>query len=155
MPLCNRIARQHCHHSHHIYLLRIMKLPIIFLLQLGGVSSFSSLSMNYDGVPVGRSPLSQQYKSIMSIHRGISGGYPRMAPPGEPEPEVRRIFLARHATFHFVFGRYLRIFVFVLFRTAPSRCRPPLPVRVHGLDLGQFGWASASRQPPRGAQGQR
>lgn len=104
-----------------------MKLPIIFLLQLGGVSSFSSLSMNYGGVPAGRSPLSQQYKSIMSIHRGISGGvYPRMAPPGEPEPEVRRIFLRLPCDVSFfLFGRYLRIFVFVLFRTAPSRCRPP------------------------------
>jgi len=50
-------------------------------------SSAFSLTMN------GRSPLAAQYKSIMSIHRGITSGgsYPRMMapPPGEPEPEVR------------------------------------------------------------------
>ena len=39
----------------------------------------------------GRLALSHQYKSILSVHCGImvGGSYPRMAPPGEPEPEVR------------------------------------------------------------------
>ena len=38
----------------------------------------------------GRLALSHQYKSILSVHCGImvGGSYPRMAPSGEPEPEV-------------------------------------------------------------------
>ncbi len=70
-----------------------MKLSTLLSAALltGGASSFS-LNMN------GRSPLSQQYKSIMSIHSGLTTGgmssYPRMAPPpGEPEPEVRFIVM--------------------------------------------------------------
>jgi len=42
--------------------------------------------MNMNG---GRSPLSHQYKSITSVHNSLmNGGGVRMAPPGEPEPEV-------------------------------------------------------------------
>ena len=53
----------------------------------GTTSAFSSLRMSSSS----RSPLTQQYKNIMSIHNGIVGANrvaPRMAP--EPEPEVRR-----------------------------------------------------------------
>ncbi|KAL9179089.1 hypothetical protein ACHAXT_000131 [Thalassiosira profunda] len=66
-----------------------MKLAALLpLVMLGSAAAFS-LRMNG-----GRSPLAQQYKTIMSVHSGILGAnsaannYPRMAPPGEPEPEV-------------------------------------------------------------------
>lgn len=50
-------------------------------------SSAFQLSMNSNNL---RSPLSQQYKSITSVHNSmLSGGGIRMSPPpGEPEPEV-------------------------------------------------------------------
>lgn len=62
-----------------------MKLAALLPLALSGPAAAFSLSMNG-----GRSPLAQQYKSIMSVHNGLSAAnnYPRMAPPGEPEPEV-------------------------------------------------------------------
>jgi hypothetical protein len=58
-----------------------------FSLSSSSSSSCSGLSM----ISGGRSPLTQQYKNILSIHGGMSSSlyYPRMAPPGEPEPEVR------------------------------------------------------------------
>ena len=49
------------------------------------------LSMNYyNNNNNYRSPLSQQYKSITSIHNTLygSGGVRMSPPPGEPEPEV-------------------------------------------------------------------
>ena len=51
----------------------------------------NAFSMDMNMSIMGRSALSQQYKSVMSIHHGLNSGgsYPRMAPPGEPEPEVR------------------------------------------------------------------
>ena len=51
--------------------------------------SSSRLSMMSGGG--GRSPLAQQYKNVQSIRGGVlsGSGYPRLAPPGEPEPEVR------------------------------------------------------------------
>lgn len=45
------------------------------------------LSMNYYNNNY-RSPLSQQYKSITSIHNTLYGGVRMSPPPGEPEPEV-------------------------------------------------------------------
>ena len=55
----------------------------------------NAFSMDMNMSIMGRSALSQQYKSVMSIHNGLNSGgnsgsmsYPRMA-PGEPEPEVR------------------------------------------------------------------
>ena len=52
-------------------------------------SSAFQLTMNSS---FNRSPLSQQYKSITSVHNSMltgSGGNIRMSPPpGEPEPEV-------------------------------------------------------------------
>jgi hypothetical protein len=74
--------------------MRLLSSAIVFL-NLVVVGNAFDLAMS------GRSPLSSQYKSIMSIHRGLtsgggSGSYyssPRMAPPGEPEPEVRPIRL--------------------------------------------------------------
>ena len=72
----------------------LLQAALLSLSVLVGTSSAFSLSMNTGGQ---RSPLAAQYKSIMSIHSGITSsssynnvGYPRMAPPpGEPEPEVR------------------------------------------------------------------
>ncbi|KAL7427156.1 hypothetical protein ACHAXM_000729 [Skeletonema potamos] len=47
------------------------------------------LSMNYyNNNNNYRSPLSQQYKSITSIHNTLYGGVRMSPPPGEPEPEV-------------------------------------------------------------------
>jgi ATP-dependent Clp endopeptidase proteolytic subunit ClpP len=68
--------------------MKLLSISVFLLLQLGGHTEAFSLSMSSASPPAGRSALSQQYKSIMSVHHGISAGYPRMAPPGEPEPEV-------------------------------------------------------------------
>lgn len=61
---------------------------------LAAVAEGFSLTMN--GAPAGRSALAAQYKSIMSIHSGLSSGggsrmaYPTMMPPPtDPDPEVR------------------------------------------------------------------
>jgi hypothetical protein len=58
--------------------------------------SFSSSSISSSRLSMmsgGRSPLAQQYKNVQSIRGGVPSGSgysrPRMAPPGEPEPEVR------------------------------------------------------------------
>lgn len=84
----------------------LLQVALLSLSTLAGISSaFSLLTMNTSGQ---RSPLAAQYKSILSIHRGITsssssqgssnirgGYYPRMAPPpGEPEPEVRSAVVA-------------------------------------------------------------
>ena len=70
----------------------------MLLLSLSSSSSSSAFSLSMNNAGGQRSPLAAQYKSIMSIHRGITSSsnvgyhYPRMAPPpGEPEPEVRII----------------------------------------------------------------
>ena len=81
--------------------MKLLSISALLLLQLGGHAEAFSLSMSSASPPAGRSALSQQYKSIMSVHHGISAGYPRMAPPGEPEPEVRCVALRRR--FNFIF----------------------------------------------------
>ena len=57
-------------------------------------SSISSSRLSMMSGSGGRSPLAQQYKNVQSIRGGVLSGSsghsrPRMAPPGEPEPEVR------------------------------------------------------------------
>jgi hypothetical protein len=81
-----------------------MKLLSLLLLPTT-ISAFHLSMMNYGN---NRSPLAQQYKSITSIHNsmlsagGVVGGGVRMAPPGEPEPEVSFLFLFVHLVTQFL-----------------------------------------------------
>ena len=69
-----------------------MKFLLATLAATLAITSSSAFQLSMNSSFNHRSPLSQQYKSITSVHNSMltgSGGNIRMSPPpGEPEPEV-------------------------------------------------------------------